>query len=571
VSSNPRRLFILPLLLAFLGCRTAPTPVHPRYAVLPFENLSGDPSLDWAARAAAETLPWSLAGVMSCPVVSASALELGQSSLGAYASERSAALVTGANQLISGYVEKVGNRVRITAVVEDAATGKSIRTESVESATPAGALRDLAKKFSPSAKPYLTSNDTALRLYASGEPAQAVQQDRHFGPPWLTLERIQRAQGNREGALATIEQASLAGVDPASRAQLDLDAATLRGDKPVMAAALRRMSALNPDDTLVLRTLAEADSAAGNFPAAAADWQKLAAAIPADAAMWNSLGYARAWAGDYPGAMNALREYARLDSKSANPSDSMGDVAYLAGKFQEAATHYLDADAKDPKFLQHGELYKAAWARFRAGDRAGADSLFDRFFQARTAAGDFMVALQKGDWLYRTGRRKDAEAWLHQTLLRQSVAQPQNAQPQNPALRSDAVAQLAIWDLMSGDRAAAAGLVMPRDLAPSRPLVLVRFASLPSAPAEEWQKRADQFMPLPAMAGLRRLAVGYALLLDGHRDAALPVWTEIVKENPATDFFAAALVARLEGKKPAHELVPDPVNLNQFAALFTEP
>ncbi len=552
-------------LLTLSGCRSTPPAPPPRYAVLPFENLSGDPSLDWASRVAGETLPWSLAGAMNGPVVSASNVEVVALSLGGFngaapgnSTERSAARLAGANRIISGYLEKNAARVHITAVVEDAATGKTVRTESVENATAGGALRELARRFSPSARPYLTTNDTALQLYASGHSAQALEQDPHFGPAWLNVERIERNQGNRDGALATIERASAAGVDPATHAQLDLDAATLKADKPAIAAALRKISSLNPDDNFVLRTLAEADSNAGNFSAAAGDWQRLVAALPADAALWNSLGYARSWAGDYPGAMNALREYARLDPKSANPSDSMGDVSYTAGKFQEAAARYLEGEAKDPKFLQHGELYKAAWARFRAGDRPGADTLFDRFFKARQEAGDFMVALQKGDWLYRTGRQKDAEAWLRQTL----------AEATSPALRSNAASQLAIWELLAGNRAAAAAQVQPRDLAPGPSLVLVRFAALPSASAEEWNRRAEQLMPLPNMTALRRLALGYALILDGKREAALPIWTEIVRDGSATDFFSANLAAKLEGKKAPHELLPDPVNLNQFSALL---
>ena len=72
----------------------------------------------------------------------------------------------------------------------------------------------------------------------------------------------------------------------------------------------------------------------------------------------------------------------------------------------------------------------------------------------------------------------------------------------------------------------------------------------------------------PSVAGLRNLALGYALLLDGKREAALPVWERIVNENSATDFFARAVYARLQGKTLERPLLPDPVNLNQFSAVL---
>jgi hypothetical protein len=75
-------------------------------------------------------------------------------------------------------------------------------------------------------------------------------------------------------------------------------------------------------------------------------------------------------------------------------------------------------------------------------------------------------------------------------------------------------------------------------------------------------------MIAPALAPLRPLALGYALMFDGQREAALPVWEMIVKERPATDFFTRAIYAHLQGKPPERPLVPDPNNFNQFLAVL---
>ena len=52
-------------------------------------------------------------------------------------------------------------------------------------------------------------------------------------------------------------------------------------------------------------------------------------------------------------------------------------------------------------------------------------------------------------------------------------------------------------------------------------MLVARFAALPSASATEWKARADSLIRRPSLAPLRPLALGYALMLDGKRAAAL--------------------------------------------------
>jgi tetratricopeptide (TPR) repeat protein len=274
-------------------------------------------------------------------------------------------------------------------------------------------------------------------------------------------------------------------------------------------------------------------------------------ALANDADAWNQLGYARAWAGNYAGALEAMKEYVRLRPSDPNPSDSTGDVYYMYRKFPEAAASYLLASAKDPKFQQGGDLLKAAWAKFKAGDKAGADSAFEQFRAAREKAKSAELPLFQADWLYRTGRHKEAI-----TLLRKDRQGP------------NAAAQLAIWDLLEKDRAAAA-----KDAAsvgqPTSPLIFAaRFAALPSASPAEWDARADRMVKGTGATGFREIAMGYALLLDGSKEAALRVWQKIVETTPATDFFSRAIYTRLQGQRPKLELTPDPSTVNPFAAVL---
>jgi tetratricopeptide (TPR) repeat protein len=432
------------------------------------------------------------------------------------------------------------------------------------------ALDQLSHQFSSRARPAPTSNPEALRVWATAlesPPAarpdlldQAVRLDPDFGPAWVALTSVNLARGDRAAAEEVMERAKPRKLDDISRADLELGAAELSGDRTARTAALRKVASLSPADTFLLRSLAEAETAAGQFAAAAADWKKLTVESPNDALALNSLGYARSYAGDYAGAMEALREYARLRPKDANPSDSIGDLNYSFRKFGDAAASYLEAQKKQPDFEQYGALYKAAWAKFRAGDKQGADSLFSRFRTERVKArpSDGIVELLAGDWLYRTGRESEAIAALRKLV----------SETQSTPLRIDANAQITIWDLLRGDRVQAAkdaAAIGPKPTGLS--VFAARFAAQPSAPSSEWEARAQQMIP-PSVTALRHLALGYALLLDGKREAALPVWEQIVRENPATDFFARAVYARLMGKTVERPLLPDPANLNQFSAVL---
>jgi tetratricopeptide (TPR) repeat protein len=235
----------------------------------------------------------------------------------------------------------------------------------------------------------------------------------------------------------------------------------------------------------------------------------------------------------------------------------MGDLAYQFHKFGEAASHYMQAYAKDPNFLRGGDLYKTAWAKFRADDKAGANASFAQFKAAREKHNDPGFVLLEADWLYRTGRQSEGIAILRNTVADQNIAAP---------LRAVSSSQLAIWDLLAGDRARAKADAEAAGQPANPPMLITRFVVLPSASADEWKNRA--FHMLPEIGQLRETALAYALLLDGKPKEALPWWQVAVKSTPATDFYSRTVAAALEGTKPANELIPDPNTVNQFAGVL---
>jgi tetratricopeptide (TPR) repeat protein len=574
------RFLLCALLAAELACQKKVAGPPPRYAVLRFENLSGDPSLDWTGRAASEMLPVSLDGALTGPILPAAALGRLQQSLGArpasapgISSGRQEAVVAGATRLIYGYVERNRGRVRITASVEDLASGKLQRTVSAEDSSQLAALEQIAHALSQDSKPGLTSNEAALRFYAlalESPPAtaaedlnEAIRLDPNFGAAWNAQVSLDTARGDRPAAADTIAQARRQKLDPLSLARLDLEAANMQPDPSARIDALRKISLLTPADTTLLRTLAEAETASGRFEAAAADWKKLTVTFPEDASTWNSLGYTLSYAGDYAGARAALEQYARLRPKDPNVYDSLGDLNYTFRKFAEAAASYMQANKVQPDFQHYGDLYKAAWARFYAGDKPGADALFAQFRAAREKLSDGSIPLVAADWLYRTGRKPEAVAALRMSLAGNG---PKGSSAE--AVRTNGYALLTIWDLLGHNRAQAAkdsAAVGPGIT--DAPMLVARFAALPSAPAAEWKARADHMIG-PALASLRPQVLGYALMFDGQTAAALPVWEMIVKDRPATDFFTRAVYTHLQGKPPGRPLVPDPNSFNPLLAVL---
>ena len=67
---------------------------------------------------------------------------------------------------------------------------------------------------------------------------------------------------------------------------------------------------------------------------------------------------------------------------------------------------------------------------------------------------------------------------------------------------------------------------------------------------------------------MRALAVGYALLLDGKRQEALPVWKELSEKSRGNDFSIREIYPRLRGEQPKITQPPDPASVNPFAPVL---
>lgn len=518
---SPARFCLLSaaaLLAALLiaGCSRQPKPVVERLAVLPFENLTGDPSLDWVGPVLAEAVVEQLTGTAAIQPDTFTRL--------------SDAAVARGTLALRGYYILVSGRLRLVASRERLSDGKVTATDTLEGAVPDGVpgIADaMAHRLDSGARAPDTRSVEALRALveakATPDPAaalpgfaRAVSADPDFGPAYVAWAQVLLARGDASGLRTVLEKARARGgrIAELRRAELAVMGAAAAPDREAKTQALAALARMMPADAELLARLAGEETAVHRYAAAAGLYRKAIALDPLNGSFWNQLGYAEARFGNLAAARAALAEYQRIAPQEANPLDSMGDVHFFLGAFADAAGYYLQAYGKDPSFLGSATLYKAARARLMTGDVAAADELFRRYEQARRQAGDRLSEYAAAQWLYLAGRRPEAVARMR--TLAASAASPE--------LAALAEAQLSAWAVAEGNLAEARRLaegVLGRSQSPMArtTAVLALILSDPSISAR-----------LPE-GSLKTLGVSCRLLLSKQYPEAAKLLTTLAAET----------------------------------------
>ncbi len=128
-------------------------PDKPSIAVLPFDNMSGDPEQEYFADGLTEDLITALAAWRSFPVIARNSTFAYK---GTSQDVRQVASELGARYILEGSVRKGGNRVRITVQLIDASSGHHVWAEKFD--------RDLDDVFA-------VQDEITLRIAATVEPA----------------------------------------------------------------------------------------------------------------------------------------------------------------------------------------------------------------------------------------------------------------------------------------------------------------------------------------------------------------------------------------------------------------
>jgi Flp pilus assembly protein TadD len=394
-------LFLCILLLS--SCARAPQ-APPRYALLPFDNLTGDQSLDWIARTAPRIAAAEIAGTAR------PAATVGEAYLGR------------ATRFVHGYFTGTAAALHLTVEVEDSTSHKMVAHEQLDGPL-LPSVSALSKSLEPKAEPFATSNEAAIEAWGRGEYEKAVAIDPAFGSAWLAwMETLARA-GDVEGAIAVAGRA----LEHPVKSELDglrieLTRATLQKNSHAEHEALRKLTARIADPQL-LANLGALETREREFALAEGDYKKLLAVEPDEAEAVNLLGYVYGFEGKIADAEATFARYGKMPGQEPNSFDSLGEMYFMNGKFAEAEKAFLRAHDLNAALAAGGDLRKAAYAHWLAGDLPGADKIFDRYLDFRAKLKDPSVKWQHASWEFATGRKDQAIARLQKSTFPQKEVQ----------------------------------------------------------------------------------------------------------------------------------------------------
>lgn len=526
-------------LLSLTGCARRQTPPQAeRIAILRFENLGGDDSAGWIGRALSVVLETELSAAPDVNIVGSAQMHALDRGLGVrpisapgVSAERTQSLVAGANRVGYGYYAERGGRLNVHLWIENPQTQKIARVldVSVPANDAVGAATALARQLTSRPGAPFTRSDTCMRAYALGlesqNPAQAaarmeeaIAADPDFGPAYRSLAELDVQRQDRDAARSVLERGvARTGIAPPEHARLRLELATLDNNAPEKQQALADLTKLAPRDAPLWESFAGVAMARRDYLAAMDGYRHALALDPQNVLLLNEMGYAATYGGRFDEGVAALRKYHELRPKDANALDSLGDLNLITNRYREAEDNYQQAVKLDPNFQNNSDLFKASMARLMTGDVAGAEEIYKRYIAARAVGHDAAAPFLHSEWLWITGRRKQAVA---EALAFAQTAETRKDRP----TAARAYAGLAIWDLMANARESAQQ--MAQKAAPlagqstAAAVAIARFLAQPSASPAEWESRAERFLPNAAQNNVRDEMLAFALLLDGKFDAA---------------------------------------------------
>lgn len=363
-----------------------------RIAILPFENLSGDPSIDWIRTAGPSILHETLAAHTRPNFFRSPGLN------DAYQGH--------ATEFLHTTYTKNGSAYRFRLEVENADSHR-MTSDFSSNGNVLFAINAIARHLQAAAVPFSTHKEEALEAWGRGDSGLATTIDPDFGAAWLSfvqqLVSARKATEALEAAEKALGRASLR--SEWHRAHLQVTAANLRGDLPGSLAALTRLARMTPSDTEVLFILAEAEMGARKMEEAISRLRSILEIDPANPRALNSLGYAEAIAGRLEVARTTLENYGRQPAQGINALDSLGEAHFMNGRFREAASYFHQAYSRNPSFLNGATLRKAAYAEWLGGNLAGADATMAPHFASLAQRGGEARAIAEASWLFTTGRR----------------------------------------------------------------------------------------------------------------------------------------------------------------------
>jgi len=350
--------------------RAPAVPDRPSIAVLPFLNLSGDPSQDYFVDGVVEDVIAALSRMNGLFVIARNSSFIYK---GRVVDAKQAGRELGVRYLLEGSLRKSANRVRITGQLVDTATGAGLWSERFE-----GRIGDIFE---------LQDEMTTSVVGAMAPQLQRAEIERARHKPTQSLD----AYDYYLRAVANLHLGSRDAIDEAvtllcNAIELDPGYATAYGtlawchfwrkvngwmkDRPSEIAEgtrlARRAVELGRDDAVALARAGHALAhLAGDLDGGLALLDRAKMLNPNLAAAWFLGGYVRVWHGDPDGAVEHFKQAMRLspmDPEMYRMQAGMA-VAHLFGRrFDEASSWATNAYRDLPSFLMVAAICSACHA-----------------------------------------------------------------------------------------------------------------------------------------------------------------------------------------------------------------
>jgi TolB-like protein/cytochrome c-type biogenesis protein CcmH/NrfG/predicted Ser/Thr protein kinase len=366
VAERPAILILAALLVVvggyagfrWYGGRAIPSPVapavKPSVAVLPFQNLSGDPQNEYFSDGTTEEIITKLSSIKNLEVTSRTSVARYK---GTQKDVKEIGRELGVRYILEGSVRKAANRVRITAQLIDSSTGFHLWAQDFD--------RDLKDVFSVQEETALKIAD-ALKLQLTPEEQQAVQRRYtqnveaydaflrgkalwgYFDRP----EKLEQARKDFENALRYDPNyapalAGLAWVEFQYYRNLDSDPSHLQRAEALAQKAL----AIDPQLSEAHMALGSNLASRYDYRRAAVEFQEAARLEPDNARAFDYESWALAYEQPPDGvsAEKASREALRLGSLNLSTYYHLGRALLVQGRFEEAIAAFEQARALSPK------------------------------------------------------------------------------------------------------------------------------------------------------------------------------------------------------------------------------
>jgi len=356
-----------------------PIPDKPSIAVLPFQNMSGDPEQEYFADGMVEEIITALSRIRWLFVIArnSSFTYKGQS-----VTVRQVGRELGVRYVLEGSVRKGGNRVRITAQLIEAETGAHLWADRFD-----GSLEDVfdlqdkvaidvagviepalqaAEVRRAAARPTndLTAYDLYLRALATFYPItrerlleawellqQAIAVDRHCGPA-LSLAAMCQMRLFRENWTEEPETARRTGIDLARQALQ-----VVRDDPSILANAAFVLANFGEDIDAMMALVDRALTLNPSFSRG-----------------WFLSGVLRLWAGEPDLAIEHAETALRLSPRErmGTPLSLIGEAHFFKREFDEAASKLLLSVQENPGYPHSYRLLAACYAHMGRLDDARA-------------------------------------------------------------------------------------------------------------------------------------------------------------------------------------------------------